>query len=247
MNFDDLKDKLKESAAQIWSRIQESSFYIQLQEKYTDQNPGTQRAMLFGGVALAILLVLAIPMIYLTSASDNVAAFEEKKQLLRELYRVGRASSELEAAPPSVDSSTLVSQAQNVLQTAQIPPELVKGVREFDNATPQPGVRALPNVPKAVKQNGVEVALSKMNLRQVVDLGYKLQAMTRGLKMVGLTVDADVSNPHYYDVVYQLISFSLPVDAEPAAAKTGKGVKGKKSPPSKKKSKDDEDKDGEGA
>jgi hypothetical protein len=236
MNLDDLKDQLKEQGQAVWSRIQESSTYIQISEKYSDMNPATQKAALIGTIVLSIFLVLAVPIGYLTSASESVTAFEDKKALLRELYRVNRASSELDAAPAAADPAMLVSQAQNQLTVAHIPPELVKGVREFDNSSPQPGSRALPNVPKAVMQKGVEVSLTKMNLRQVVDLGFQLQAMNRGLKMIGLSIDADIANPHYFDVVYQLVSFSLPVEAEPVLNQKGKGSKkparsgGKKAP-----------------
>jgi hypothetical protein len=63
-------------------------------------------------------------------------------------------------------------------------------------------------VDKSIKQSGVGVNLKKLNLRQVVDLGYTLQDLYPSVKMSGLEITASTQDPHYFDVLYKLIIFS---------------------------------------
>ena len=67
-------------------------------------------------------------------------------------------------------------------------------------------------IPKSLEQNGVSVAVKKLNLSQIVDIGQKLQRINTTAKMVGIQVVAQAADPHYFDVVYKLVAFNLPPD-----------------------------------
>ena len=167
-----------------------------------------------------------IPWSYISSSQQSVLDFETNKMILRDLYRVSRASSALEGAPPQIDPTALASRAQSQLQTMSLQAEQIEKVAAVDNALGGPGI---PGVPKAVQQKGIEVTLRKLNLRQIIEIGYQLLTLQPGLKMTGLTVTASSPDPHYFDAVYRVISFSLP--APPAEVKA---VPGKRGSPSKK-------------
>lgn len=216
MAFEDLKDRLSEQAQGYWSRIQESSIYIQLHEKYADLNPTSQKIVLVVSSLVLALITLMIPWSYISSSQQSVADFEMNKIILRDLYRVSRASAALEGAPPQVDPTQLVSRAQSQLGTMALQAEQIEKVIPVDNALGGPGI---PGVPKQVQQKGIEVTLRKLNLRQVIEIGYQLLTLQPGLKMTGLTVTATASDPHYFDAIYKVISFSLPspaADVKPA-------------------------------
>jgi hypothetical protein len=231
MILEDLKDQFVDRAQALWSQIQESSSYIRISEKYSDMNPAAQKASLIGGSIVALLLILIFPLSYISSSNDSLQTFESKKTLLRELFRVSRASRDADAAPPTVNSAELINKAQNQLRLANLPPDQIKSVSEFDNSLPQSGTRPLPSVPKEVQQKGIEVSLAKLNLRQVVEIGFQLQAMDRSLKMMGLSIDADQADPHYFNVIYQLVSFSLPTEiVESGKDSKAKNARGKKTP-----------------
>lgn len=220
MALEDLKDQLNERAQAYWSRIQESSLYIRLHEKYADLNPTSQRLVLAVGSILLVLFTLMIPWSYISSSQQSVADFEANKAILRDLFRVSRASAELASAPPQLDPSTLSSQATAQLQTMNLQAEQIAGVTVVDNAQGGP---KLPGVPNAVQQKGIEVRLKKLNLRQVIEIGYQLLTLQRtGLKMTGLTVTASSPDPHYFDAMYRIISFSLPTPVEPVKPAAGK-------------------------
>lgn len=214
MAFEDLKDRLSEQAQGYWSRIQESSIFIQLHEKYADLNPTSQKLVIVIGSLLIALFTLMLPWSYITSSQQSIADYEMNKLILRDLHRVSRASASLEGAPPQIDPNALASRAQTQLQGMALQQEQIEKVIAVDNAL---GGSGIPGVPKAVQQQGIEVTLRKLNVRQVIEIGYQLLTLQPGLKMTGLTVTASSPDPHYFDAVYRVISFSLP--APPADVK----------------------------
>lgn len=221
MAFEDLRDRLSEQAQGYWSRIQESSIYIQLHEKYADLNPTSQKIVLVVGSFLLVSFTLMIPWSYISSSQQSIAEFEENKAILRDLHRVSRASAALEGAPPQIDPSALADRARAELQKMPLQEEQVEKVIPVDNALGGPGI---PGVPKAVQQKGIEVTLRKLNVRQVIEIGHQLLTLQPGLKMTGLTVTASSPDPHYFDAIYRIISFSLP--APPADAKAAPKKRG---------------------
>lgn len=239
MAFDDLKDRFSEQAQSYWSRIQESSIYIQLHEKYADLNPTSQKIVIVVSSVLLAFFTLMIPWSYISSSQQSVLDFEANKIILRDLHRVSRASAELEGAPPQVDPNSLATRAQSQLSTMALQTEQIEKVVPVDNALGGPGI---PGVPKAVQQKGIEVTLRKLNLRQVIEIGYQLLTLQPGLKMTGLTVTASSPDPHYFDAVYRVISFSLP--APPAA--DVKPVPGRRGAPAKRNRPADSEEDAAG-
>jgi hypothetical protein len=224
MNLDDIKDQLKERLHSAWARLQENGTFIQLTDKFQNLPPRGQKAAIAGGVFLVLMLLFSIPFVYYSSSQTAVAEFEEKKQLIRDLFRVSRASVILQNAPRVAGSMELMSGAQNQLNIAQLQPEQIRGVTDYDNAPKSGGT-----IPKNVLQKGVQVSLAKLNLRQIVDIGHGLQTMHPSAKMVGLEVTANQDNPHFFDVVYRIVAFNIPEEPAPAP-KPKPGAKGPKRP-----------------
>lgn len=214
MNLDDLKDQLREKFQVIWGKVQESSAFIEASEKFESLSPNAQKGVLAGIVTLVVLILLAIPFSMYSSSADSVADFEYKRGLIRELFRVKRESAILDSSPAAIDSGELQSRVQSQLSTAQIQPEQIRSVSEYDNSGPQ----SSPAIPKNVIQKGVSVSLAKLTLRQLVDLGHQLQTIHPSTKMVGLEVTASREDAHYFDVIYKIVSFSLPVEPPSKAA-----------------------------
>lgn len=210
MNFDDLKDQLRERFQVLAARVQESAAWGDLTEKFGNLSPNAQKGVLAGIGAFFALVLLAIPYSMYSSSATTVTEFEEKRDLIRELFRVKRESAILDSAPPEISPAELQSRANNQITTAQIQPEQIRSISEFDNA-------GSPGIPKNVIQKGITVNLGKLTLRQVVDLGHQLQSIHPSTKMIGLEVNANRDNPHYFDVVYKIVSFSLPAEPPPKA------------------------------
>lgn len=212
MIIDDIKDQLAERAQALWSRVQESSAYIQLRERFENLSPNAQKGVLIGGAAFLVFIVISIPWSYFSSSSDYVTEFEEKRELIRELYQVNREATAVSTGMDPLDGSGLRDRAQNVLTESRIGAEQNLGVSDYPVGKPP----ADPSIPASVVQKGAEVKVAKLNLQQIVDIGYKLQTIHPSVKMTGLEVEANREDPHYFNVIYKIVTFAIPVQAPPA-------------------------------
>ena len=213
-----LKDQLKDLLGNLWDKVQESPAYAQLLEKYQDMSANAQRLLGIAVASILSLLLLSMPFTYYTSSSTSLAEFEEKKALIREMYKAMRTAEMVRQAPQPTAAAQLRDMAQSRLTSAKLVPEQIKSVETFDNKTES---TPSSSIPKEVLQEGIKVSLLKLNLRQVADLAFQLQSMDASAKMVGVDVTANREDNHYYDVVFKLVSFNVPVRSAPAAPTKG--------------------------
>lgn len=223
MAFEEARDRLKEQLQAIGLRIQESTAYQQLMERFQDLNPNAQKIVLAAGGFVGALLLFLLPWTFFSSSQTSVADFESKKQLIRDLFRTSHHVSTLPPVPPTISSSELRNQVQAILSSERptVLPDQIVDISDFDNKSAKS-----PSLPASLQQSGVAVKLSRLNLDQVAKIGAKLQEIRPTAKMVGVRVQSTVADPHYFDVTFKLVAFSLP--PEPIAP-AKPGVK----PPSK--------------
>ena len=219
MAFEDLRDRVREQLTTLSARVQESPAWNELMERYLDLNPTAQRAALAGVGALAALILFLLPYAFFSASQDNMTAFEEKKQMMRELFRVSRAANVLPPAPPPMTSDDLRGAVQGVLGSERPPllPEQTLSIIDFDNSKAQGSA-----LPKGLTQKGVMVNLSRLNVDQIARISGRLQTLRPTAKITGLKVQATSQDPHYFDVTFRVVAFSLPQSAPPPARPGGK-------------------------
>lgn len=202
MNFDELKERVLTQLLSYWERIRESSAYNQLRDRYENLSPSAQRWTLIGGAVAIVAIVLSFPYSYYSNSQTYVSEFEEKRGTIRELLKVSREASDIPdlAQPPPMDQ--LKNMADTQIKNANLLPEQIKSV-EVTAANSK-------LIPQNLSSGSLVVTLSKLNLRQVVDLGYQLQAMNSSVKMQDLSIAANRDDVHYFDVVYKLIALAVP-------------------------------------
>ncbi len=211
----DLKEQLVEKLTQVWGQIQENPSYTNIKEKYDALSPNGQKLSLLGLVTLVLLIILSVPMGYYSSASSNLDQFEFKKGLIRELFHLQHATSELPPLPMTVSAMDLAAQARAKLEGARLQGEQIKSIQPYD--------KALPGINKPILQNAIEVSLKKLNLTQVKDIGVLLQNLPN-VKLIALNIVASepaLPGIHYFDASYRLTNFSLPAEPIAPQPKTG--------------------------
>jgi hypothetical protein len=202
MNIDDLKDNLLSQLRQIWSRVEDSSVYNQGKDRFENLTPAHQKLTLMGAGALLALLIISIPYSYYSQSTENVSTYEEKRSLIRELLKVTRESSEAPDLPVAPSSDVLKSNIENQLNMAHLLPEQMKGVEIISAET---GL-----IPKSLLQSGLKISLAKLNLRQIVDLGYNIQNISPSVKMNSLNISANKEDLRYFDVEMKMVSLVVP-------------------------------------
>lgn len=224
MNFDDLKDRLTSELKTTWDRIQDSSLYNQLKDRYENLSPSMQKIATIGAAVLVVALVMSFPLSYYSQSSTYVGEFEEKRDVIRELLKVSREASDVPdlAQPPPVEQLRGMAEAQT--KNANLLPEQVKSI--------EVGTSDSRLIPANLSSGTLNVHLAKLNLRQVVDLGYQLQAMNSSVKMQDLVVTANQEDNHYFDVAYKLIALAVPSAVSIPEPESTRPARGRSSKPS---------------
>lgn len=202
MNLDDLKDSLKSQLGQTWSRIEDSSFYNQMKDRFENLPPAQQKLTLMGAGALFALFLISVPYSYYSTSAEYVSTYEEKRGLIRELLKVTRESSEVPDLPSAPSSEMLQSSIENQLRMANLLPEQMKGI---DVVTAETSL-----IPKGLLEAGLKVSLAKLNLRQIIDIGYNIQSISPSVKMSSMDVTANAEDSKYFDVDFKLVTLSVP-------------------------------------
>jgi hypothetical protein len=220
MNLDDLKDNLKSQLGSYWSRFEESSFYNQMKDRFENLSPARQKLTLMGVGAFLALVIIYIPYSYYSSASGYVSEFEDKRNLIRELLKVTRESSEVPDLPVAPPAEMMKGTIENQLRMANLLPEQMKGIEVI---TAETGL-----VPKNLLESGLKVNLAKLNLRQIIDIGYNIQNISPSVKMSDVNISANGEDPKYFDVEFKLVSLAVPhapaepIEEEPSSGKNNK-------------------------
>lgn len=217
--LDELKDQLKTSLQTTWERIQESEAYNQLNDKYQNLSPSGQKvAQAVTAVVVAGILFYS-PISQIQVSSELLTQFEEKRNLIRDLFKTYRESSGGLQMAPAPQAGELISTVQNSLSSSRLIPEQIISV----NTTQAEGRLIPANLQQAV----VEVKLAKLNLRQIVDIGAQLANISQAVKVKDMFMQANAELAGYFDVTYKLYALKVP-EALPEPAPEPVNTKKKK-------------------
>jgi hypothetical protein len=236
LDFDVLKDKLKDQWAEFSSKVQESSTFNTVRENFESQTPVVQKAILAVCGILLGLFILSFPFSYISQSREYLDQFEETRGLIQGLLRASRAAKEPSPLPPQGSTDMIKSRVDNILRENRIVPE------QIGESAPLPESHAKALIPASVHEAGLAIQIKKLNLQQIVALNTAFQNIGPGIKLIGLDIVQAADQTHYYDMVAKIIAFSLPqmtFESEPGGAK-GKGARPGGAKPSPKPETDEE-------
>lgn len=220
MSFEDFKEKLAGDAHTTWERIQESTAYNQLRDRYENMTPPMQKLTLVGSFVLIAFLILSVPYSTYIASTDHVGEFESKRMTIRELLKVTRESSDVPQIPQAPPAASIQASIEQQIKAANLLPEQIKGTQILENNSNL--------IPKNLTESLVQVSLAKLNIRQIVDLGFGFQNINPSVKMKDLMITANREDSRYFDVVYKLVSLAVPAAPAPEVQEPARGS-GKKS------------------
>lgn len=202
MNLDDLKERFTSEAKMLWERVEESSTYNQLRDRYENMTPSMQKLSVVGASALVALIVLSIPYSYFSQSTAYEQEFESRRSTIRELLKVSRESSEVPALQQAPSTEALRALIDSQIQNAHFLPEQIKGTEVISETTRL--------VPQNLTAGMVQVRLAKLNLRQVLDFGYQMQSLNPSVKVKDMVMTANREDSRYYDVLFKLVALAVP-------------------------------------
>jgi hypothetical protein len=207
--FDDLKERFVTEGKAAWERIQESSTFNQLKDRYDNMTPSMQKLSIVGASTAVALIILSIPYGYYSASQTNVEDFEGKRMTIRELLKVTRESSDVPQIPQAPPMGSLQGIIDSQIQSMHLLPEQIKGTQTVSNNSKL--------IPSALTEGMMEINLAKLNLNQVLDLGHRFQSINPSVKLKDLIMTANHEDARYFDVVYKLVALAVPAAPEVAA------------------------------
>ena len=238
-SLDDLLDQIGDGFRQLSSRLQESSAFNTLREKFDTLPTSTQGLLKTGSVAALICILFLVPISGILSSSAYIQEYEEKKQIIEGLIQAEQTKRNGSPLPPGLTSQSMQQRIQGTMQYLR----LVDG--QGPEMSPLGGNMAGNLVPKTIQQAGLNVNFFGLNLKQVSEIGAKLEAIDSSVKMIGLKIQPSKKFDEYYDASFQLVSFSLPeleaagatgdsdASSERAGSRSRRGSPGSAQPPSR--------------
>ncbi len=211
MPFDELKERLKHEFSQTWQRIQESSAYIQLKDRYDSLTPQMQKASLMAASLLVFLALFSLPLATFNQSSTDIESFESKRSLVVQLIQLNQDLKNKPQLPVPPPASRLMEQIRDQLTKSDLIPEQIQPITQGGSSI----------LPQNLVQEVLNVSLKQLNLKQVIDLGYSISSLHPALKLQDLILNPNQKNKSYYDVLYKFVILNIPNfeenggDAEP--------------------------------
>lgn len=196
--FENIKNKIYE----IFEKIKETEAYQQLSDRYETLTPNGQKIVQALSTIFILFVILFIPLSQISTSKEFVTGFEDKRNLIRDLFKTYRDSSASSQLAPAPDSNFFIGSINSTLQAEQLLPEQIISV----------GLGASEGrlIPQNLMTSVIDVKLSKLNLRQVVDIGSRLAGLSQAVKLKDFLMTANAELVGYFDVTYKLYSLNVP-------------------------------------
>lgn len=200
--IESMTGQLKSLGQRVAQQIQESPTYQSAQDRYQNMSPGMQKMTMALSSVLVVAVVLFYPLSKLSDSRTSLSLFEEKRNLIRDLFRTYRESSSAPniAMPPNFEG--LRSAIESILARADLLPEQNIGIA-------QGGIEGR-LIPQTLVSYVLQLKLAKLNLRQIVDIGSSIAGISDSVKMKDLLISTNRQDARYYDVTYALYSLKVP-------------------------------------
>ena len=212
--LEDIKEQVQERLKDTWIKTQESSTFISLKERYDNLTHSAQRALKMGAICVGISFLFWFLLGLFSQSSEKLAEFEEYQDSIKQLLQLRGDMALTTSITPPPDPSILEQRVHTLLQSSYLSPDQIDEVSVKSPSTfvQAPGKRtSAKKRPSVIQQRGIWISLKSLNLKQITDIGFRLQTIHDSAKLIGLDMKASLEHKDYYDVMYTIIGFYPPI------------------------------------
>lgn len=217
MNFDDIKERFLSSFKQLWERVQESSAYNQLRDWFQNLTPRSQKLVISAATVISCFMIFSVPYSYWSESQISVQGFEDRRDIVRRLLKASRESADVPDIPQAPSPESLQTQIETYLKEIQLASEQITSVAIVTQDSKI--------IPADMAQGAVAVNLAKLNIRQIIDIGYKLKSISPSVKMTSMQMFPNRQDARYFDAIFRMVSLSVPEIAPPPTPEPEEPVK----------------------
>lgn len=203
MAFEGLKEKLKDQFEQFGERVVNSRLYTYILERYENFSSPQQRIAKAVSVLILIVLGTYFPMDYFLVSFDHESEFESKRKLIKNIIRSERDLGSLPDIPRPLPSDAIKSNIESQLRELNLMPEQIKQVT-INN---QPDSKL---IPANKLQYGIDITINKINVKQLANVGSKLQIIHPSVKLKDMIVTLNREDSRYLNVDFKMVALNIP-------------------------------------
>ncbi len=224
MALEEVRERLSQQLKDLGGKIQDSPVFQSSKEKFDDLPANQQKVIVILLAVVVSFFLFSFPYENWSASSASVIEFEDRRELIRDLLKVTKETSELPSFTPAPELGQIKTDIEMRLQQFQLINEQIAGIN-----VEMPANSNL--IPTSRQEGGIKVMLKKLNLRQVVDITAQLQAMEPAIKLKNLSLDSNLQDARYLDAVLEFVVIKIPQismdstgsDAEEGTKPRGKG------------------------
>lgn len=221
MLFEDQIDQVKEGLQVLQARVQESSTFNKIIERYNSLSPTFQKAILLTLFILIVFAILATPISSYKASLENMIDFRVQKNLTQKIIDFSKKSANLTPQPKKFVTSSLKQEVTSLSgsYTIKLLPEQVSVDSDRISKKLVPGAA----------QNGFKITASKSNISQATALAYTIKKLNKSLLITGLDFKANTEMPGYFDSTIRVANLSVePLTSVLPKPEVSKGKKKKR-------------------
>ena len=205
MNFDDLKVQIAELWATFKDQLNESPAWNNFRERYETLPMTGQLGVRVAAWGFLVFVLLWSPIQCMSTSDEYLDEFADKREIIEDLLQT-KAQPSQSIALLGKPLALLQPQIRSAAERAGLAAEQITGIENFD---PTAENTSLAPKTEALTQEGVKVMVKDLNLDQVKELGFDLQAINQSFKLTGIDVAPSKEDDHYFNVTYWLTNYRL--------------------------------------
>lgn len=203
MAFEDLRENISNQLEQLGERITNSAAFTSMRERYENFNSFQQKVSKATFFLALFFIGAYLPMEYFLVSLDSESEFETKRKLIKNIIRSERELTSLPDIPRPLPAETVKSSIESQLTEMNLLPEQIKQVTI--NYQPTSSL-----IPANKIQYGVDVTINKINVKQLTNLGSKLQIIHPAVKLKDLIITLNREDARYLNAEIKLVALNIP-------------------------------------
>lgn len=184
----------------IYNTFINSSFFYILKERYNHLSV-IHKKIINHFILLSFLIsVFYYPVIYFYSSLTNMRDFNIKKNLVQKLVNLSTTTKSYNLKSYTKNKKA-VNFIKNKIKTLNIPPSQIKKIQKTNIK--------LQDFNFSAHVESVEVILSNLNLKQIIQYGHQLEKLSSNIKLTKINIQESKNKNNYFNTTYVLSFFSV--------------------------------------
>ncbi len=193
--FEDQLDQLKEIFQGLAERIQESSLYSSLHERYLMLSPKMQKVLLIAIAIFAVFIVISPPLAKYHTSNENISDFKSRKDIAQKIIQFSKSGSSKLKTPKQITNYDLERTVKDFSKSPVI--NLNEGQATVRTRQSSKGLLG-------ADQNSFTLVGTELNAEQSLNLAYSLKRYNASLIVTKLTFFENLKRPGYFDTEIHL-------------------------------------------